>query len=172
MDLYFAVYKLVKFSLNPGKVHFEGLVQFFIYIRYKKNLGLKNYVKIQYAPLSELLRQAIIKTDNQFMVLFDSIWKDWPDTSKITGEYIVFYQGVPIDHCTHVPGLVSQYSTGIEYNAACTAGMSLEYFRMLNNEFLNKDPDEVSWQSPLIILDIYAWLRMVRIPNTPNIFQE
>ena len=36
-----------------------------------------------------------------------------------------FYQGVPIDHCTDVPGPVSQSSSESEYNAACTSGMSL-----------------------------------------------
>ena len=38
--------------------------------------------------------------------------------------YILFNKGGPIDHCTHVPGQVSQSSSESEYNAACTAGMS------------------------------------------------
>ena len=41
VDLSFAVYKLAKFSENPGKVHFEGLIHFFRYIRDNKPLGLK-----------------------------------------------------------------------------------------------------------------------------------
>ena len=40
------------------------------------------------------------------------------------GAYIIFYQGGPIDHGTHVPGPVAQSSAEIEYNAACTAGMA------------------------------------------------
>ena len=32
--------------------------------------------------------------------------------------------------------------------------MALLYFRMLNNEFLNKDPDVVTEQAPIIILYI------------------
>ena len=44
------------------------------------------------------------------MMFFDSIWQDCSDTERNTGEYIVFYQGGTIDHCTHVPGLVSQSS--------------------------------------------------------------
>ena len=35
-----------------------------------------------------------------------------------------FYQGVPIDHGTHVLGPVPQSSAEREYNAACTAGMA------------------------------------------------
>ena len=41
--LIFEVHKLAKFSSNPGKVNFEGLVNFLRYIRYNKPLGLKYY---------------------------------------------------------------------------------------------------------------------------------
>ena len=52
----------------------------------------------------------------------------------------MFYQGRPSDHCTHVPGTVSQSSYEREYNTACTAGMDLAQLRMINNEFMNKYP--------------------------------
>ena len=42
------------------------------------------------------------------MVFSDSSWQDRPDTGRSTKEYIIFYQGVPIDHGTHVPVPVSQ----------------------------------------------------------------
>ena len=70
----------------------------------------------------------------------NSSWKDFPDTGISTGAYIIFYQGGPIDHVTHVPGPVAQSSAESEYNAACTAGMALAHFRMLIHELLNKDP--------------------------------
>ena len=73
----------------------------------------------------------------------DSSCKYCPDTGISTGEYIIFYQGGPIEHGTHVPGPVAQSSAEIEYNAAYTAGMALENFRMLVYELLNKDPDIV-----------------------------
>ena len=38
----------------------------------------------------------------------DYSWKDCPDTGKITGAYIIFYQGGTIDHVTRVPGPVAQ----------------------------------------------------------------
>ena len=62
------------------------------------------------APLSDLLRQASIKTENHTMAFSDSIWKDCPETGRSTGAYIIFYKGGPIDHGTHVPGPVSQPS--------------------------------------------------------------
>ena len=39
--LSFAVHKLERFSANPGKVHYEGLVHLLRYIRDNNNLGLK-----------------------------------------------------------------------------------------------------------------------------------
>ena len=46
VELSFAVHKLAKFSANPGKVHFEGLVHLLRYIRDNKNLGLKYYTDL------------------------------------------------------------------------------------------------------------------------------
>ena len=40
VDLCFAVHKLAKFSSNPGKLYFEGLVHLLRYIRYNNNLVL------------------------------------------------------------------------------------------------------------------------------------
>ena len=74
-------------------------------------LGLKYYSDMKYAPLSDLLIQASINTDNQLMALSDSSWQDCPDTDRITGEYIMFYQGGPIENSKHVTVPVAQYST-------------------------------------------------------------
>ena len=57
------------------------------------------------------------------MVFCDSRWKDFTDTVRSTGAYIMFYQGGSIDHFTHVPGPVSESSPESEYNTACTEGM-------------------------------------------------
>ena len=84
------------------------------------------------------------------MVFSDSRWKDSPDTGRSTVAYILFYQGGPIDHCKHIPGPVSQSSAESEYNSTRTSGISLAHFRMLNNEYLNKDLDLVPEQSPLL----------------------
>ena len=77
------------------------------------------------------------------MVFYDSSCQDFPDTGRSTGAYIIFYQGVPIDHGTHAPVSVAQSSAESEYNAACTAGVDLAYFGMLIRELLNKDLDIV-----------------------------
>ena len=92
---------------------------------------MKYYSDIHDAPVTHFLRQANIKTENQLMAFSDYIWQDCPDTGISTGVYIIFYQGGPIDHGTHVPGAVSQSTAESEYNAAWTAGMALAHFRML-----------------------------------------
>ena len=110
VDLSFAVHKLAKFSTDPGKVHFEVLIHILRYIRDNKTLVLKYYADINDSPLSNLLRQDIIKTKNHLMDFSDSSWQDCPDTGRSTGSYIIFYQGMPIDHVTHLPGPVAQSS--------------------------------------------------------------
>ena len=77
--------KLEKFSPDPGKVNFEGLVNIFQYISENKTLGLKYYAEMNDAPLYELLRQASIKTENQLIDFSDYSWQDFPGTGRITG---------------------------------------------------------------------------------------
>ena len=72
VDFSFSVLKLAKFSKKPGKLHFEGLVHLLRYIRYNRTLILKYYADINDAPVSDLLKQASIKTENQLMNFSDS----------------------------------------------------------------------------------------------------
>ena len=114
--------------------------------------GTSRYVYLNDAPVTDLLRQANIKTNNHLMDFSDSSWQDFPYTGRSTGAYMILYQGGPIDHGTHVPGQVAQSSVESEYNVACTAGMALANFRMLIHELLNKDRDIVPYEDPLIVL--------------------
>ena len=104
------------------------------------------------SPVTDLLIQASIKTENRFMAFSDSIWKDNPDTVRITGAYIIFYQVRTIYHGTHVTGSVAQSSVESEYNAACATVMALARFMVIINDFLNKGPDIVPYEVPLVLL--------------------
>ena len=106
------------------------------------------------------MRNASINTENHLIVFFDYRRQDCIYTGIITGAYSVFYQGGPIYHCTHVTVPVAQSIAEGDYNAACTSGMSLAHFRMLNNELLNKDSDVVTEQSNLIILNRKSYICM------------
>ena len=116
-------------------------------------MGLKYYTDRNDAPLSDLLRQASIKTENNLMAFSGSSWKDCTDNGRITGPYIIFYQGGPIDHVTHVMVPVAQSSAESEYNTVCTEVMALSKFRMLIHELLKKYLDIVPDKSSLIGLD-------------------
>ena len=74
VDLIFAVHKLEIFSSNPSKVQFEGLIHLLRYIRDNAILGLKYYADMNDAPVTDLLRQASIKTENHLMAFSDSSW--------------------------------------------------------------------------------------------------
>ena len=93
VDLIFSVHKLAKFSSNPGRVHFEGLVHLLRYIRDNNILGLNYYADMEDEPLSDLLIKAHIKTENQLMVFSYCRWNFFPDNIRSTGAYIIFYQG-------------------------------------------------------------------------------
>ena len=85
VHLSFSVHKLTKFSSNPGKVHFERLVNLFRYIRDNKTWRLNYYADMKDAHLSNLLIQAIIKTENQLMDFSDSSWQDCPENGRSAG---------------------------------------------------------------------------------------
>ena len=115
-------------------------------------MGLKYYADMNDAPVSDLLRQTSIKTENHLMDFSDASWQDFPDTGISIVEYMIFYQCEPIYHRTHVPGPVPQLSAESDYNAACNAWMALAHFRMSIHEFLNKNAHIISEYAPLIVL--------------------
>ena len=70
---------------------------------------LNYYADTKYEPLSDLLKQVSIKTENQLMELSNSSGQDCPDTGRITGAYNIFYQGGKFYHgtldCETGPGI-------------------------------------------------------------------
>ena len=135
MNLCFAVHKLVNFSSNTGKGYIRGLLHLLKYIRDKNNLGLRYYTKIEDAPISDLLRKAIINNDKQLMMFHDYSYQECKYTGRSTGSYIVFYQGGPIGNFKHVPGTVAQQSDESEYHRACNSRMALAHFSMLKRVY-------------------------------------
>ena len=69
---------------------------------------LKYHADMNDAPVSDLLIQASIKTENLLMGFSYYSWQDCPDTNRSTGAYVIFYHGRTIDHGTHISGPVSQ----------------------------------------------------------------
>ena len=61
------------------------MVHILCYIRENNTLVLNYYADVNDAPVSDLLRQASIKTENHLMDFSDSSWQDFPDTGRSTG---------------------------------------------------------------------------------------
>ena len=87
------------------------------------------------------------------MAFYDSIWWYCLDNGRSTGSHIIFYQGGPIYHRTHVPIPVPPSSAQSEYNASCTTEMDSAHFRVLIHELLKRDTDIFLEEYPIIILD-------------------
>ena len=79
------------------------MVHLLRYIIDNNTLVLKYYLDMNDAPVYDLLRQASIKNENHLMAFSDSSWQDFPENGRITGAYIIFYQGGTIDHGTNFP---------------------------------------------------------------------
>ena len=105
-SLIYILYTRVYLCFGVYKLLWEFVTLVEIYLG-QKNLVLNYYDKIEDAPISDLLRQACIKTDNQLIIFSDSIWYDFLYIRRSTGAYIVVYQGETIDHFTYVPYPVS-----------------------------------------------------------------
>ena len=132
----FSVKELAKFSVNPGKLHFKGLVHLLRYIRYNKTLVLKYYVDMNDVPVSDLLRQASIKTDNHlidFLILVDKVVQTLEEVQKQSLSFI------KVGQLTMAHMFQDQLLNQVQ-KVKFTAGMALAHFRMLIHEMLNKDP--------------------------------
>ena len=125
-------------------------------------MGLKYSADMNDELVSDLLRKASIKIENLLMDFSGSSLQDFSGIGRSKGTYIIFYQGGPIDHGTHVSGPVDQSIAESEYNTACTAGMALAHFRMLIHELLNKDTYIVPEEAPLIVLDSKSSICMAK----------
>ena len=121
---------------------------------------MKYYADMNDSPVYDLLRQDSINTDNHLMGFSYFSCQYCPDTGRSTGAYIIFYQGGPIDHGSHVTVPVDQSSAKSKYNEACTAVISSAHFMMLIHELLKKDPDIVPEEAPLVGLDSKSYMGM------------
>ena len=97
VDLGFSVHRLAKFSANPGKVHFEGLINLLRYINYNKALGLKYYADLKNSPVTDQLRQANIKRKNHLIDFSDSSCQ-YCYTLKEVQEHTLYF--IKMGQCT------------------------------------------------------------------------
>ena len=102
VELSFALHKLATFSENLVEVQFEVLEHLLRYIRDNNNFGLKYHADINDTPVTDLLRQASIKTENKLIAFSDFSYQYCPDTGRSTGTYIVSFIMVRQLNMTHM----------------------------------------------------------------------
>ena len=78
-------------------MHFEVLVHLLRCIRDNNTLVLNYYDGIKDAPLSDLLRQPNINTDNQLMVFSDSSWQDFQTLAEVQEHMLYFIKVGQLD---------------------------------------------------------------------------
>ena len=86
----------VRKKSNPGKLNFDLLVHIFRYIRDNKTLVLKYYADMNDAPVSDLLRQAIIKAKKQLMAFSDSSWQFFQTLAEVQDHILYFTKVVQL----------------------------------------------------------------------------
>ncbi|MGH3054284.1 MAG: Ty1/Copia family ribonuclease HI, partial [Gaiellaceae bacterium] len=153
-DITFAVMKLVKFNINPGRVHFEALLHLLGYIRDHPYYGLRFYSNVNDSPVTKLLYENKIGTLRSLLAFSDSSWQDCPTSGRSTGSFLIYYQGGVVDHALFVPDPVALSSGKAEYNTACATSMAVAHLRMLTNEMDTLgDSDYKNQPLILIVLD-------------------
>ncbi|MGH3053820.1 MAG: reverse transcriptase domain-containing protein [Gaiellaceae bacterium] len=160
-DIVFAVMKLVKFNLNPGRPHFEALIHLLGYIRDHSLYGLQFYSNTHDSPVYSLLSQHNITTKRDLFAFSDSSWQDCPDTGRSTGSFLIFYKGGVVDHSSFLPDPVAMSSGEAEYNTACATCIAVAHLRMLTNKLITLSSSDPPNQEPVtIILDNTAAIKM------------
>ena len=84
------MHKLEKFSANPGKLHFEGLVHLLKYIRDNKTLGLKYYANIDDAPVSTYWDKLVLKLRISWWIFLILVGKIFQKIAKVQEHKLYF----------------------------------------------------------------------------------
>jgi hypothetical protein len=140
--LHFAIRKLAKFMIRPGRVHYAAVAHLLRHLRCNTRTGgLTYYSDLATAPVTKLLASIGAPTDFPMVMFTDSSWQDCPDTSRSTGCYLLYCQGGLVDAASFVPDPVALSSAEAEYQIAAFGCSGCEHTRQLFQELHGLDPD-------------------------------
>jgi hypothetical protein len=140
--LHFAIRKLAKFMIRPGRVHYAAAAHLLRHLRCNTRTGgLTYYSDLSKAPVTMLLASIGAPTDFPLVMFTDSSWQDCPDTSRSTGCYLVYCQGGLVDGASFVPDPIALSSAEAEYQVAAFGVSGCEHTRQLFQELHGLDPD-------------------------------
>jgi hypothetical protein len=156
--LHFAIRKLAKFMICPGRVHYAAAAHLLCHLHCNTRTGgLTYYSDLSKAPVTLLLASIGAPTGFPLVMFTDSSWQDCPDTSCSTDCYLVYCQGGLVDGASFVPDpRIALSSAEVKYQIAAFGLSGCEHTRQLFQELHGLDP-------ATIILKIDATLNISNI---------
>ncbi len=141
-SLHFAIRKLAKFMIRPGRNHYAATAHLLRHLRCNTRTGgITYYADISQAPVTKLLASIGAPTDFPIVMFTDSSWQDCPDTSRSTGCYLIFCQGGIVDSASFVPDPIALSSAEAEYQIAAFGISGCEHTRQVFQEMHGLDAD-------------------------------
>jgi hypothetical protein len=140
--LHFAIQKVAKFMIRPGRVHHVAIAHLLRHLRCTTHTaGITYYSDLSTAPVTQLLASIGAPTDFPLVMFTDSSWQDCPDTSRSTGCYLICCQGGLVDAASFVPDPIALSSAEAEYQIAAFGVSGCEHTRQLFQELHGLDPN-------------------------------
>jgi hypothetical protein len=121
------------------------------YLRDNNNYGIRFFSNYATSPLYQHLKINNLPTDQFLVAMSDSLWNDDVDSSRRTGDFLIFYMGGIIDHSLNMPDLVVLSFAEAEYNQACVATLALMHIAMVINNLELLEEDHIRKGIPLIL---------------------
>jgi hypothetical protein len=142
VHLHFAIRKVAKFMMRPGRVHHVAIAHLLRHLRCNtRTAGITYYSDLSTAPVTQLLASVGAPTYFLLVMFTDSSWQDCPDTSRSTGCYLICCQGGLVDAASFVPDPIALSSAEAEYQIAAFGVSGCEHTRQLFQELHGLDPD-------------------------------
>jgi hypothetical protein len=142
VSLHFAIRKLAKFMVRPGRLHFAATAHLLRHLCCNtRSGGITYYADMSQAPVTKLLDSIGAPTAFPIVMFTDSSWQDCPDTSRSTGCYLAFCQGGIVDRASFVPSPIAVSSAEAEYQIAAFGVSGCEHTQQVFQEMHGLDAD-------------------------------
>jgi hypothetical protein len=129
-NILFAVCKLAKACICPGKANFRALIWLIGYLRQRPYYAIKFYPDTTSNPAYNVCCQHRIP-HSDLTVISDSNWQDCPETGCSTIGYMIFHNSALIKANSTMPTPIAMSTSEAEYMAACSASMATAHICML-----------------------------------------
>ena len=128
-DILFAVCKLVKTCICPGKSNFHALIWLICYLQWCPYYAIKFYPDTTSNPVHNVCHKHRIP-HSDLTIFSNASWQDCPDTGRSSVGYIIFQNGALIKANSTMHTLIAMSISEDEYMAACSASIATAHICM------------------------------------------